>query len=97
MTAIAGMMVFIYFYFLSPPPLGTTFLSVPVTSMDAFFYPAHAFRNATGLGLSFRTACAIFVAIHGAETLYTWSLCKQYVKGTIVTVSLSRDSLSLTL
>lgn len=87
MAAFTGIMVFVYFYFLSPPPPGTTFLSVPVTSVDTFFSPAHAFRNATGLGLSFRTACAIFVTIHGAETLYTWSLCKQYVKGTIVTAA----------
>ncbi|KAG1750993.1 hypothetical protein EDD22DRAFT_850748 [Suillus occidentalis] len=87
MAAFTGIMVFFYFYFLSPPPLGTTFLSVPATSVDTFFSPAHAIRNATGLGLSFRTACAIFVTIHGAETLYTWSLCKQYVKGTIVTAA----------
>lgn len=97
MTAFTAIMVFSFFYFLSPPPLGTTFLSVPVTYVDTFFSPAHAFRSATGLGLSFRTACAISVIIHGPETLYTWSLCKQYVKGTKVTVSLSRDSLSPTL
>lgn len=87
MTAFTAIMVFSFFYFLSPPPLGTTFLSVPVTYVDTFFSPAHAFRSATGLGLSFRTACAISVIIHGPETLYTWSLCKQYVKGTKVTAA----------
>ncbi|KAG1848968.1 hypothetical protein DFJ58DRAFT_795702 [Suillus subalutaceus] len=86
-AAITGIALFAYFYFLSSPPPDTTFLSIPVATMDAFFSPAHAFRNATGLGLSFRTACTILCTIHGAETLYTWSLCRQYVKGTIVTAA----------
>lgn len=85
MAAIAGIMSFVCIYFLSPPPLGAAFLSIPVTTVDAFFSPAHAFKKATGLGVSFRTACAIFVTIRGAETLCTWSLCKQYVKGVVVT------------
>ncbi|KAG2069919.1 hypothetical protein BDR04DRAFT_1077452 [Suillus decipiens] len=83
-VATIGIAVFSYFYFLSPPSPNTTFLSIPVTIMDAFFSPAYAFRDATGLGLSFRTSCAIFFGIHGAEALYTWSLCRQYVKGAIV-------------
>ncbi|KAG2367581.1 hypothetical protein BDR07DRAFT_1271768 [Suillus spraguei] len=86
-TAIVGIALFTYFYFLSPPPPGTTFLSIPITTMDAFFSPAHAFRNTTGLGLSFQTACAIFCTAHGAEALYTWSFCRHYVKGAIVTAA----------
>ncbi|KAG2087919.1 uncharacterized protein F5147DRAFT_727407 [Suillus discolor] len=86
-SVFTGILLFAYFYFLSPPAPDTTFLSVPVTTVNAFFSPAHAFRNATGLGLSFRTACAIFCTIHGAETFYTWSLCRQYVKGAIVTAA----------
>ncbi|KAG1720384.1 hypothetical protein EDB19DRAFT_1647161 [Suillus lakei] len=83
-ATITGVALFAFLYFLSPPPLGTTFLSIPITTMDTFFSPAHTFRNVTGLGLSFRTACAILGAIHGAETLYTWSLCRQYVKSATV-------------
>ncbi|KAG1781106.1 hypothetical protein EV702DRAFT_1177467 [Suillus placidus] len=86
-AAITGITLFAYFYLLSPPPPDATFLSMPVTAMDAFFSPAHAFRNATGLGLSFRTACAIFCAVHGAETLYIWSLCRHYVRGAVVTAA----------
>jgi hypothetical protein len=86
-----------YFYLLSPPPPGTTFLSIPVTNMDAFFFPAHAFRDLTGLGFSFRTLSAILGAIHGAEALYTLSLCRRSVKGAVVTVSLSHESSSLAL
>jgi len=87
MTVITGIVLFASFYFLSPPPPGTTFLSIPVTTMDAFFSPAHAFRNATDIGLSFRTTCALLCATRGAEALYTWSLCRQYVKGAIVTAA----------
>ncbi|KAG1739026.1 hypothetical protein EDB19DRAFT_1981680, partial [Suillus lakei] len=76
-----------YFYLLSPPPPGTTFLSIPVTTLDAFFSPAHAFRHLTGLGFSFRTLSAIICAIHGAEGLYTWSLCRRFVKATVVTAA----------
>ncbi|KAG2125414.1 hypothetical protein DEU56DRAFT_825542 [Suillus clintonianus] len=88
-TAIAGavLTLSVYFYFISPPSLGTTVLSIPVSTMDTFFSPAHAFRNATGLGLSFRTAGAIIGAIHAVESLYTWSLCRQYVKGTVATAA----------
>ncbi|KAG1803913.1 uncharacterized protein HD556DRAFT_1484527 [Suillus plorans] len=43
----AGILLFAYFYFLSPPAPDTTFLSVPVTTVDAFFSPAHVFRNTT--------------------------------------------------
>jgi hypothetical protein len=86
-----------YFYLLSPPPPGTTFLSIPVTNMDAFFSPAHAFRDLTGLSLSFRTLFMILGAIHGAEGLYTLSLCRRYAKGAVVTVSLSHLSSSLAL
>ncbi|KAG2033912.1 hypothetical protein BDR03DRAFT_966463, partial [Suillus americanus] len=86
-AAITGIAVLAYFYLISPPPPDTTFLSIPITTIDAFFSPAHVFRNATGIGLSFRTAWTIFWAIHGVETLYTWSLCRQYVKGAIVTAA----------
>lgn len=86
-----------YFYLLSPPPPGTTFLSIPVTNMDTFFSPAHAFRDLTGLSLSFRTLFTILGAIHGAEGLYTLSLCRRHVKGAVVTVSLSHESSSLAL
>ncbi|KAG2356731.1 hypothetical protein BDR07DRAFT_1463885 [Suillus spraguei] len=69
-VVIVGIALFAYVYSLSPPPPDTTFLSV--TAMDAFF-SAHAFRSATGLGLSFQTTCA--------------SLRRQYVKGAIVTAA----------
>ncbi|KAG2356739.1 hypothetical protein BDR07DRAFT_1463887 [Suillus spraguei] len=70
-VVIVGIALFAYVYSLSPPPPDTTFLSV--TAMDAFFSPAHAFRNATGLCLSFQTTCA--------------SLRRQYVKDAIVTAA----------
>ncbi|KAG2356738.1 hypothetical protein BDR07DRAFT_1422404 [Suillus spraguei] len=47
-VAIVGITLFAYFYFHLPPPPDTTFLSIPVTTMDVFFPLAHAFRNATG-------------------------------------------------
>ncbi|KAG0706061.1 hypothetical protein DFH29DRAFT_798886 [Suillus ampliporus] len=86
-AAIAGTSILVALYLISPPPPGTTLLSIPVSTMDSFFSPAHAFRNATGFGLSFRTACTIFGVIHGAEALYTWSLCRKYVKGAAVTAT----------
>jgi hypothetical protein len=86
-AAITGIAFFAYLYLLSPPPPDTTFISIPVTTMDAFFSPAHALRNATGIGLSIRAAFALAGAIHGAEALYTWSLCRQYVKGAVVTAA----------
>ncbi|OAX33438.1 hypothetical protein K503DRAFT_775610 [Rhizopogon vinicolor AM-OR11-026] len=76
-----------YFYLFSPPSPGTTFLDIPVSTMDAFFSPAHAFRSATGFGLSFRTACTILGSMHAAETLYTWSLCRHFVKNTLATAA----------
>ncbi|KAG1751629.1 uncharacterized protein EDB91DRAFT_616512 [Suillus paluster] len=84
---ITGAVLLAYFYLVSPPPPSTTFLSIPVTTMDAFFSPAHAFISATGFGLSFRTACTILGVIHGAEALYTWSLCRRYVKGVVATAA----------
>ncbi|KIK45557.1 hypothetical protein CY34DRAFT_523989 [Suillus luteus UH-Slu-Lm8-n1] len=84
-AAITPFVFLAYFYLLSPPPAGTTFLSIPVTNMDVFFSPAHAFRDLTGLGLSLRTLFAILGAIHGAEGLYTLSLCRRHVKGAVVT------------
>ncbi|OAX33749.1 hypothetical protein K503DRAFT_859607 [Rhizopogon vinicolor AM-OR11-026] len=76
-----------YFYLFSPPSPGPTFLDIPVGAMDAFFSPAHAFRSATGFGLSFRTACTILGTVHAAETLYTWSLCRHFVKSTLATAA----------
>ncbi|KAG2345828.1 hypothetical protein BDR05DRAFT_1058005 [Suillus weaverae] len=84
-AAITPFVFLAYFYLLSPPPPGTTFLSIPVANMNAFFSPAHAFRDLTGLSPSFRTLSAILGVIHGAEGLYTWSLCRRFVKGKGVT------------
>ncbi|KAG2144316.1 hypothetical protein DEU56DRAFT_791170 [Suillus clintonianus] len=86
-AAITPFVFLAYFYLLSPPPPGTTFLSIPVTSMDAFFSPARAFRDLTGLGFPFRTLCIILGAVHAVEGPYTWSLCRRFVKGAVVTAT----------
>ncbi|KAG2042779.1 hypothetical protein BDR03DRAFT_912312 [Suillus americanus] len=76
-----------YFYLLAPPPPGTTFFSIPVANMDTFFSPAHAFRGFTGFGFSVRTLATILGVIHTAEGLYTLSLCRRFVKGSLVTAA----------
>ncbi|KAJ8595458.1 hypothetical protein M405DRAFT_727982 [Rhizopogon salebrosus TDB-379] len=76
-----------YFYFLSPPPPGTTFLDIPVSTMDALFAPAHVFRSTTGFGLAFGTALAVMGSIHSAEALYSWYLCRHYVKSNLLTAA----------
>jgi hypothetical protein len=76
-----------YFYLLAPPPPGTTFLSFPASTVDTFFYPAHAFGNFTGFGFAPRTLATILGVIHGAEGLYTLSLCSRFVKGAMVTAT----------
>ncbi|KAG2059863.1 hypothetical protein BDR06DRAFT_873406, partial [Suillus hirtellus] len=43
----AGILWFTYFYFLLPPVPDTTFLSISVTTVNAFFSPVHMFRNTT--------------------------------------------------
>ncbi|KAG1850936.1 hypothetical protein F4604DRAFT_1592635 [Suillus subluteus] len=77
----------VYFYLLAPPPPGTTFFSIPVTNVDAFFSLAHAFRGLTGFGFSVRTLATILGVIHSAEGLYTLSLCRRFVKGFAVTAA----------
>ncbi|KAG1812861.1 uncharacterized protein BJ212DRAFT_1368588 [Suillus subaureus] len=76
-----------YFYLLAPPPPGTTFFSIPATNVDAFFSPAHAFGGFTGFGFSVRTLATILGVIHSAEGLYTLSLCRRFVKGSVVTAA----------
>ncbi|KAH7883451.1 hypothetical protein F5I97DRAFT_1939203 [Phlebopus sp. FC_14] len=74
-------------YIIYAPLPGTAlpFLSAPAA--DLLFAPAHAFVNATGFHPRLTTFLSIIGIVHALETVYTWTLCKRYVKGAFVTAS----------
>lgn len=87
-------------YFTCYPPLGTS-LPIPFTSneeipanvVDAFFYPARAFISMIGFQPKLKWIAGVVLVTHVVESLYTWWLCKRYVKGCGVTVGFLRAGL----
>lgn len=58
-----------------------TTLEIPSRAVDVFFAPIRSLVNLTGYRPSVRMMAGTISAIHAVESLYTWSLCKRYVRG----------------
>ncbi|KAI5987629.1 hypothetical protein EDD15DRAFT_2173270 [Pisolithus albus] len=58
-----------------------TTLEIPSSVVDVFFAPIRSLVNLTGYRPSVRMMAGTISAIHAVESLYTWSLCKRYVRG----------------
>ncbi|KAI6043516.1 hypothetical protein EDC04DRAFT_2866325 [Pisolithus marmoratus] len=58
----------------------TTF-EIPSSALDVFFTPIRTLVDVTGYRPSVRVVAGTMLALHTLESLYTWSLCKRYVRG----------------
>lgn len=65
------------------PPQGTALPFVQADIADFVFTPARALVSAIG----FQSIVQTIAVVHTFESLYTWHLCRRYVKGSFVTVS----------
>lgn len=80
-------------YFTCYPPLGTSFQipftsnEIPANVVDTFFHPARAFIAMIGFQPKLKWIAGMTLAAHAVESLYTWWLCKRYVKGCGVTAA----------
>lgn len=69
------------------PSPGTSFqipfttLEIPSSMMDVFFAPIRSLVGLTGYRPSVGMVAATISVIRAVESLYTWSLCKRYVRG----------------
>ena len=74
-------------YFRYYPPLGTsiqipfTSHEIPVNIVDTVFTPARATVAMIGFQPKLKWVVGFILATHVLESLYTWWLCKKYVKG----------------
>lgn len=69
------------------PSPGTSFqipltnFEIPASILDVFFAPIRTFVDVTGCRPSVGMVAGTISVIHAIESLYTWSLCKRYVRG----------------
>ena len=69
------------------PPRGTTLQFMPANITDMVFTPAHTILRVIGFQPSMTRFIQLAAVVHGFECLYTWYLCRRYVKGPLVKVS----------
>lgn len=74
-------------YFTWAPPQGTSVPFIPANISDMVFTPAHTVLRVIGFQPSMTQVLRVLVAIHCLESLYTWYLCRRYVKGPAIKVS----------
>ena len=74
-------------YFTWAPPLGTSLPFIPANIADTMFTPAHSVIRAIGFQPSMTRVVQILFTMHAFESIYTWYLCRRYVKGSFVKVS----------
>ncbi|KAG9317994.1 hypothetical protein JVU11DRAFT_54 [Chiua virens] len=69
------------------PPQGTSVPFIPTNITDMVFMPVRTAFSMFDLQPSMKTIVQITGVAHSLETLYTWYLCRHYVKGPFITAA----------